>query len=142
MSQDLTIRRYGYTPMGTFGVMAMPSGENLYTVERPWLNNAPEVSCIPEGVYNCAPRRYNRGGYQAVEVQSVPGRSYILFHRGNTMHHSAGCILVNSRFGCIDGVWAGADSRTAFKEFMKNYGSEPFSLKIESVTGGVIVPSV
>lgn len=109
--------------MGTFGIILV-DGQILYTVERPWLNNAPGTSCIPEGSYKCEPRWYNGGGYQAVEVTNVPKRTHILFHIGNTMNDSAGCILVNSRLGYIDNMWAGVSSRVGFNTFMEHYNKE------------------
>lgn len=74
------------------------------TLERPWLDNRPNVSCIPKGTY---PLRKKRGGtyYRSyssperfghpyvVEVAKVPGRSAILFHGGNTIEDIEGCIL-------------------------------------------------
>lgn len=127
---NLEISRFAYTSMGTFGEMYV-RGERMVTVERPWLDNRPSVSCIPEGVYFCRPRFYNRGGYQAVEILDVPHRSHILFHRGNTMHDSAGCVLVTSREGVVNGLWAGVSSAPAFARFMEEYGAlDSFRLTI------------
>lgn len=125
----LKLTRFAYTDMGTFGKINV-DGITLYTVERPWLNNKPSISCIPEGKYVCEPRFYNGGGYDALEVTNVPKRSHILFHIGNTMHDSAGCILVNSKLGTLKGVWAGLASKPAFELFMKHYDKR-FELTIE-----------
>lgn len=127
----LEIMRYGYTPMGTFGVMYI-DGVRLVTVERPWINNEPNISCIPEGTYVVKPRRYYRGDYDAMEVVNVEGRSYILFHIGNTYLDSAGCILVTSREGCVNGMWGGVDSRNAFGHFMSVVGGAEHDLMIRS----------
>lgn len=135
--QRLTLERFAYTPMGTFGKIVV-DGAVLYTVERPWLNNAPSVSCIPEGTYKCKPRRYFRGGYDAAEVTGVPNRSYILFHKGNTMMDSAGCILVCSSLGCLNGLWAGLGSKQAFAVFMDEYGGKEFELTITRKEAGVV----
>lgn len=130
MDPDLVLVRFAYTDMGVFG-RVMVDGQVLYTVERPWLQNLPRVSCIPEGSYHCEPRFYNRGGYDAVEVTGVPARTHILFHRGNTMHDLAGCIAVTARLGTLKGIWAGLDSGTAFGIFMSAFGTAPFRLNIE-----------
>ncbi len=45
-------------------------------LERPWLNNRAGVSCIPAGTYIVGPRRFLRGGYDAIEVREVPGRTH------------------------------------------------------------------
>ncbi len=129
MDPDLVIERFAYTDMGVFGRMFV-EGQQLFTVERPWLRNERSVSCIPEGQYRCIPRFYNRGGYDAIEITDVPDRTHILFHRGNRMHDVAGCIAVTSNLGCIDGVWAGLRSRRAFQILMDAFGAERFVLEI------------
>ncbi len=136
---NLILTRFCYADFGTFGEFSLPDGMTLATVERPWLNNTPSQSCIPVGEYLCKPRRYNRGGYDAVEVTDVPGRSYILFHIGNFISNSKGCILVNSylqgdsRLGL-----RGVSSKTAFNSFMEHYGGKEFTLSIQNIQAGVI----
>lgn len=117
--------RDGYTEMGTFGRLILPSGRELYTVERPWLSNRQSVSCIPEGVYTLGSRfsnvvkRTSGGKYsQGWEVQSVPGRSYIMLHPGNTMDDLEGCIAVGDSLGYVKGKWAVLNSRKAFDVLM------------------------
>ncbi len=63
----------------------------LWTVERPWLNNRRYLSCIPEGDY---PLRTFSGTRWAatIEVADVPHRSAILFHPANRPVELAGCI--------------------------------------------------
>jgi hypothetical protein len=125
----LRIVRYAYTSMGTFGEIYL-NGTRLVTVERPWLDNQRSISCIPLGNYTVKPGYYNRGGYKAMEVMNVPNRSNILFHRGNTMYDSAGCILITSREGCVNGMWAGLESTSAFNYFMSVTGSDSHQLEI------------
>ena len=64
----IRITRFAHTPMGTFGSFWV-LGKQLYTCERPWLDNAPFVSCIPEGEYAIKPQIFHRGngglGYPA-----------------------------------------------------------------------------
>ena len=45
------LERFCYAPEATFGRLTV--GEDLlcYAVERPWRDNAPRISCIPEGTY-------------------------------------------------------------------------------------------
>ncbi len=132
----IVLERFAYSNDGTFGYLELPNGEVLCTVERPWLNNQKSISCIPVGEYQCVPRRYNRGGYDAVEVVDVPNRSYILFHKGNFVRNSRGCILVNSSHGGNYTDWFGVDSKNAFDIFMKY--SEGFILKIINREGGIL----
>lgn len=130
MPGTLDLRRFCYAPGGTFGGM-MVEGVQLFTVERPWLCNRPYVSCIPEGKYQCWPRRFYRGGYPAVEVGGVPGRTHILFHRANVPEDVAGCIGVGSRLGVLGDKWAVLESLAAFEFFMERWGQrELFDLRI------------
>lgn len=115
--------------MGTFGSFSL-DGKVFYTIERPWFGNEPRVSCIPAGLYDCLPRPYFRGGYDSHEITNVKGRSHILFHCGNTMHDTEGCIIVGTRLGCLRGLWAVTDSRLAFDEFQRILGGIPFKLAI------------
>ena len=114
---DLTLTRWGSTPHGTFGQMDV-DGLTIYTCERPWLDNRRNVSCIPAGKYPLRPRRYYRGGYDAIEVTEVPGRSLILFHRGNIYLNSQGCILPGMELGLLGGLWSVEDSSAAFRHLM------------------------
>ena len=114
----LKLERFAYSPVGTFGTLWLPENEILYTVERPWLDNQKRISCIPEGNYICLPRKYYRGGYDAIHITNVPYRSYILFHRANTMHNVEGCIGVGTQLGAIHNLWAVLNSRNGFDLLM------------------------
>jgi len=134
----IILERFCYSENGTFGSLILPDGSELATVERPWLNNKKSASCIPIGNYDCGPRLYNRGGYEAVEVLDVPNRSYILFHKGNFVRYSKGCILVNSYHGAVGDEWCGKSSAVAFKAFMDEVGGQSFRLIIKNKANGII----
>lgn len=130
--------RFAYTPHGTFGRIVLPNGRELYTVEDPPNENRVGQSCIPEGRYRCVPRRFNRGGYDAVHITGVPGRSLCLFHVANTTHDVSGCVGVARRLGFYRGRWAVLDSRGGFREFMAVYGGRNFETEITSFRPDVI----
>jgi hypothetical protein len=79
-------------------------GLDILTLELPFKNNQPLISCIPQGIYNCKP--YNSEKFPNTwEILNVPGRSSILFHVGNfacdvvmlgkeIKSDTQGCILV------------------------------------------------
>ncbi len=112
----MKLQRFAYSDLGTFGRLLLPSF-SCYTVERPWLNNRPFVSCVPEGTYRLEPRRYNRGGYETLEITGVPNRSLILIHKGNLPRHVQGCVAVGRRLGCLEGTWSVLESAQAFAAF-------------------------
>lgn len=125
----VTLERWCQGPPGTFGHLVV-AGETLYTVERPWAGNRPFVSCIPAGDYRCTPRRYHRGGYDAIGIGDVPGRSLILFHKANRPTDVSGCIGVGLQLGCLDGRWAVLRSREAFELLMASLGAAEWTVRI------------
>lgn len=52
------------------------------TLELPYLDNKPNISCISDGEYECRKIVHDKFG-QCIEVLNVKGRSGILFHAGN-----------------------------------------------------------
>lgn len=131
MTISVLLTRFAYSPYGTFGKLLLPEFE-CYTVERPWLDNKPRQSCIPEGNYAMQLGRYNRGGYDVYEVIEVPGRSLIKIHIGNTMEDVIGCIAVGNALGYIEGKWAVTSSKKAFGQFMQAMqGQQSSELRIE-----------
>ena len=71
-----------YRPQGVNGVLRFNGAELCKTIELPWRNNQPRVSCIPEGRYQLRKRHSPRFKYH-FEVMDVKDRKYILFHAGN-----------------------------------------------------------
>ncbi|WHF51455.1 DUF5675 family protein [Chryseobacterium gotjawalense] len=88
---ELQVIRTCY-PQGTNGVLLFNGMELCKTVELPWKNNQPRVSCIPPGNYRlrkrCSPKFKSH-----FEVMDVPDRKYILFHAANDAGRELrGCI--------------------------------------------------
>jgi len=132
----IMLERFSYAPDGTFGVMTLPSGKMLYTAERPWLGNAPSISCIPEGVYALGQRpssvvsRTSGGAFSSGwEVKDVPNRTFIMVHPGNfPMTDLEGCIAVGKDYQILKdktGQYRNAVglSRAAFEVFMRELDS-------------------
>jgi len=117
--------RVGFLNDGTFGVFVWEGVPVFVTVERPWLDNKNGVSCIPVGKYSVLRCSSSPDyGFQdsqkfgdTFQVFKVPGRSFILFHKGNIMDDSRGCIIVGERFETLKGKVAVLSSGVAFKEF-------------------------
>ena len=132
MSVIVRLQRFAYTPMGAFGKLRVGLFE-CYTVERPWKQNRPNVSCIPSGVYELKLGRYHRGGYDAYEVLDVPERELIKIHKANLATEVLGCIAPGFELGCLDGRWAVLRSTDAFNAFMQAMRSVPVSSMLEIV---------
>lgn len=78
--------------LGVLKVLGM-THRPFYTMERPWVENMNNISCIPTGVYNCSP--YSGTIFKDVyQVEGVPNRTAILLHPANYPHELAGCIAI------------------------------------------------
>ena len=128
---NVLLVRYSQTGRYTRGAL-FTGGKTLYTLERPWVLNAANVSCIPEGVYTAVFLKQSASGkYRNVyHVLNVIGRSGILMHNGNIVSHTRGCILIGSRPGLLGGEAAVLNSRSALKEFVEYVEEKPFELHI------------
>jgi hypothetical protein len=89
----------------------MVNGIPLFpTVERPWLNNKPNVSCISQGTYELewvdTQTAGNMNG-RGLGINKVPGRSLIRIHVANKADDVQGCIGVGMeyyKFGDEQGI--------------------------------------
>lgn len=115
--KTLVLRRVTTGEQGTFGVLLVNDIPFALTLERKWLNNRVNISCIPEGEYACNRVKSPKFG-NTFEVTNVTGRSHILFHKGNLDDDSHGCILVGEKFGMLSADAGILESRQGFNEFM------------------------
>lgn len=127
---DLILRRVAGTDYATYGVLARDGVPFAVTLERPWLDNRARESCIPAGVYLCKRVQSPKFG-DTFEVTSVPGRSHILFHKGNVAEDSLGCILVGESFNPVKGKPGITASAEGYGEFMAlQRGLNTFTLTV------------
>lgn len=119
------LKRLETTKEHTLGLLSI-GRSTLYVLERPWLNNKSNVSCIPTGTYNLRyiPRS-SSGRYKRVYLLTpVSKRSGILIHTGNLVRHSKGCLLVGTRPGYIKSKRAVFNSRSALNKLRAALGTE------------------
>lgn len=135
--------RNGSTDEGTFGSLTLGDGQQLYTTELPWRDNATQVSCIPPGVYRCEVINSPRFG-RVYQVMAVPGRTAILIHKGNYGGDKAkgwssdllGCIAPAMKLGVLPrrsdnlSQRAGLDSGGALERLHAWASFLPFELEI------------
>jgi hypothetical protein len=96
--------RFGLFKDRTIGRLIY-EGDVFYTVERPWLDNQQNISCIPTGTYQLGRVNSPKFGPGTWEIQDVPNRSNILLHAGNTQNDVSGCLAVGlGVFGQLQGV--------------------------------------
>ena len=117
--KTLHLHRFAKVEDGILG----RTSSGLYTMENDAYN-------VPEGEYTAKLDFYHTGGYKTYEIL-VPGRSRILFHKGNTEDDSRGCILLGTSLDVVDGKIAVSNSREGFGQFMLDMaGTEEFTLVI------------
>ena len=101
---------------GAFGAMKIDEEPFCVTLEPPDKQNAVRVSCIPPGQYIA--KRFKSPRYGSTWRVQVHGRTYILFHAGNVIKHTKGCILLAEHYGKLSGNLAVLNSGKTFKRFM------------------------
>ncbi len=74
-----------------------------YSLERPYLDNAPNISCVPEGEYELKYHRYKGKldtfaliGETVSHFPSDKQRNLILIHPANKVHELQGCIATGT----------------------------------------------
>ena len=104
--------RYKHAPDYTAGVLLF-KGETFYTLERAGEDSttANSEKRIKEGTYAVTDLR------DRLVLHSVPGRSGIQIHVGNTIKDSVGCILVGlSRNGDGSTIFHSRDAMARLKQ--------------------------
>lgn len=142
--QTLILKRESTSAAGTVGMLYRGRIPVCYTLELPWRDNAPGLSCIPAGGYlvEHLPRSASGKYHDVYHVTDVPGRSGVLIHPGNfggardlgMRTDILGCILPGRRLGMLPVIGgrqlAVLDSRGALKDLHLITNREPFHLEI------------
>lgn len=138
--KELNIYRYDSNDQGTRGILYLP-GFWTHTLELPWRDNQPNISCIPKGTYEIefvTTRRRIGGIKQMYWFRSVEGRTGILMHPGTWAGDKSkgykssvlGCILVGKEIGEYKGQQAIFNTRVAIQELHDILQREPARLTI------------
>lgn len=116
--KKVELKRIEQTLEATIGVLLVDGEAICWTLEEPWRDNLPDVSCIPTGEYILQLEYSPSKRCELWTIKEVPGRSYVRIHKGNTVDDTQGCPLTGAVPGRIDGRRAVLNSRKAFAEFM------------------------
>ena len=103
------------------------------TIELPWLDNKPGISCIPEGTYNLK-LRYSRKFKTHILIEGVENRKLILFHpANNALEELRGCIAPVHRLTGEGKGYASKKACTRLLEFVTYFlKEEPVLLTIKN----------
>ena len=136
----------GYTDNGTFGKWYDDDGEFIcYSLERPWLDNKPFKSCVPEGQYGLVSYVSDKFGetYALVnhdlEVSIYKdediARYAILIHSANWVFQLQGCIAPGTDLGILNKQWAVRSSVSARVKIFEQIEAGDTTLDITHATG-------
>lgn len=128
--QTVILKRIESTEEGTFGRLNIGS-TCYFSVERPWLDNRPNVSCIPTGSYVCKWTYSPRFKRKTYEILKVPKRCAVRIHSANLASQLNGCISLGFKLGKIEGKKAVLLSKPAIREFEKLMKEKDFILEIQ-----------
>lgn len=100
------------------------------TVERPWLNNANSISCIPTGTYQVKWTFSPKFMKYTYQVMNVPNRSGIRIHSANFYSQLQGCIALGDALVDVnkDGELDTINSKKTIALFENFMQKKPFTL--------------
>ena len=130
---DVIITRHTDDGVQTLGDIQIGTIFSRATLERPFKDNKPNISCISKGIYTCRWTFSPRLMKYTYEVLKVPSRSGIRFHKGNFFFDIEGCILLGTGFKDInhDGKVDIINSTKTIKEFETLMAKKDFILQIK-----------
>jgi hypothetical protein len=99
---EFKLERQEYTNLSTIGSIYLDGDFICYSLELPYIDNQPFISCIPPDDYDLVPHNSDRhpnhfaliGGTVSHFPEPGKERSTILIHKGNFPHEINGCIAV------------------------------------------------
>lgn len=133
------ILRSETSKQGTFGRLFYPKF-TCFTGELQWLKNAPNVSCIPEWVYNGVWTYSNRFKRCMYSIIPVSGRDGIRIHSANFVGTKSegllcqlnGCVTLGEKLGYMNNQKAVLLSAPAVRKFESIMNKKPFILEVKN----------
>ena len=119
--------------MCTVGTLYDEYGKRICdTMEKPWLGNKKDVSCVGAGVYEMiyrvSPSKgetfYLSNPKLGVTLDTPNTRTYVQIDKANIQSELLGCIAVGNGFGIHKKEWAVWDSKNTKAALMKLLGKE------------------
>lgn len=114
---------------GTFGVVLIDTTAFCVSLEPRDEENASNISSIPAQQYLCSIVDSPKYGL-VYEILNVPGRTHCLWHAGNVVENTEGCVIVARKFGLLGERRAVLNSGDTLVQFMKIMNGEDFHLTI------------
>ena len=142
MRPELIIVRVDSNNEGTNGILAI-DGYSCYSLELPWIDNTPWISCIPEGEYKAiCDLSDTKGGVGVIKLLNgqIDGRTDVWIHVANYAgdrnkgykSEIYGCVAVGSGFDDSEQKKV-YPSSPAMKELLSRLPDREFVIKITSM---------
>lgn len=127
----VTITRKSDDRIQTLGILKSQDFQ-CFSLERPWKNNKPFISCIPKGTYTCKWTFSPKFLRYTYEIQNVQNRSGIRIHSANFYSQLLGCIALGNSYRDInyDGKMDVLNSRITVAKFEQLMDKKDFTLVI------------
>lgn len=140
--KQVVILRDKTTWQGTPGWLFIGGAEFCRTLELPWRDNKPNLSCVPVGEYWCDVYQSPKHG-SVYLLQDVPGRTFCEIHpynwAGAEDHgytaEAEGCTALGSHITKTSPQMMIHDSHETVGRFMLAMGGKRFLLQIGGVDG-------
>ncbi len=128
--ETVVLKRHIISNIGTIGYIVYKGKFLATTLEHPWENNKPKISCIPVGEYIA--KEDSTGKFQWWSVSGVPNRKNIEIHQGNRIRDTEGCILIGQlgKENINEGEFMIMNSVNTLK-MLKTLLPKEFKLKVE-----------
>lgn len=126
----ITLKRT-YKPWGTYGELSIGAFK-CKTLELPWLDNRPSMSCIPAGTYTIKKIFWLSKGKYVYEIKNVKNRTGIYIHSANYISQLRGCIALGTNFVDLNGdkIEDVSNSSKTIANFMQYLGGKEATLII------------
>ena len=116
--KNIEIIRLEATQYGVFGAVKIDKEVFCVSLEPPDMMNAISRSCIPASQYECQLWDSPSHG-KTYLITGVPGRANIMFHSGNKVADTEGCVLLAEHWGKLHDDRAVLNSGNTFRDFMR-----------------------
>lgn len=105
--KTLLITRFKVLDDYSLGMIFVKDEEGMLTylaktLERGWVDNQKNVSCVPKGIYNLKLEHSPKFNRNLWELYGVPNRSECKFHSANYWRQLNGCIALGHAHKDID----------------------------------------
>lgn len=122
----------------TLGVLYLNGKEILKSVERDWLDNKANISCIPAGTYTLTPHNSPKFGKVyalenkelGVSISGSTQRTHILIHSANYASQLQGCIALGTTFADKFGVGNSRKAMAIFESLLDLENNKIHELEI------------